>query len=150
MNCFPDTSFLCSVYRTQAHSAEADTIMANLGGPLSVSSLLLLEFRQSTRLQARLHAQDKSKGFSANEAIHMLRDLETDLRSGVLQVEPVDWARVHELAESLSAKHTQSGGHRLADILHVATAMHLGKSTFLTFDANQRKLAKAEGMTLAA
>jgi predicted nucleic acid-binding protein len=37
-----------------------------------------------------------------------------------------------------------SGGHRSLDILHVATALHLGALEFLTFDTNQRKLAAAE------
>ena len=36
------------------------------------------------------------------------------------------------------------GGHRSLDVLHVATALHLGAREFLTFDANQRKLAAAE------
>jgi hypothetical protein len=37
-----------------------------------------------------------------------------------------------------------AGGHRSFDVLHVATALHLGARDFLTFDANQRKLAAAE------
>ena len=78
----------------------------------------------------------------------MLRDLDSDLRNDVLKPSPVDWAVVHQLAEDLSARHTDSGGHRLADILHVATALHLGKTEFLTFDANQRQLAKAAGLTV--
>ena len=60
MNCFPDTSFLCSVYRAQIHSLRADAFMAKHAGPLPVSTFLLLEFRQSLRLQARLNAQDKT------------------------------------------------------------------------------------------
>lgn len=76
----------------------------------------------------------------------MLRDLRSDLASGVLAVVPVDWAEVHNLAEILSAKHTESGGHRFTDPLHVATALQLGAENFLTFDANQRKIALAEGM----
>ena len=48
----------------------------------------------------------------------------------------------------LSAKHTESGGHRFADILHVATALQLGSSEFLTFDANQRTLVQAEGLAV--
>ena len=53
MNCFPDTSFLCAVYRTQVNSPQADVFMSQRSGPLPVSSLLLLEFRQSTRLQVK-------------------------------------------------------------------------------------------------
>lgn len=149
MSCFPDTSFLCSLYRRQIHSPKAISFMERLEGPLPVSSLLLLEFRQSTRLQARLYSKDRTKGFAATEAAQMLRDLESDLRTGILRVEPVDWAAVHDLAETLSARHTQTGGHRLADILHVATAMQLGKREFLSFDANQRRLALAEGLKVA-
>ena len=68
MKSFPDTSFLCSVYRTQTHSRKADTFMAKLVGPLPVSTFLLLELRQSLRLQARVNAQDKTKGFPKREA----------------------------------------------------------------------------------
>jgi predicted nucleic acid-binding protein len=42
--------------------------------------------------------------------------------------------------------HFTQRGHPLADILHVATALHLGVKEFLTFDANQKLLAEAEGM----
>ena len=70
---FPDTSFLCSVYRTQEHSVRADAFMAQRTGPIPVSSLLLLEFRQSLRLQVRLHTKDKTKGFNKTEATQMLR-----------------------------------------------------------------------------
>ena len=45
-------------------------------------------------------------------------------------------------------KIPRRGRHRLADILHVATAVHLGGAQFLTFDANQKKLAEAEGMVV--
>jgi len=143
---FPDTSFLCAIYRTQVNSKLSDAYMTDLIGPLSVSSLLLLEFRQSVRLQIRLHSNDRTKGFSQNEGQQMLRDLQVDLNSGILSVLPVAWAEVHQRAESLSGKHTLAGGHRLADILHVATALHLGVSEFLTFDGNQRNLAEAEGL----
>jgi predicted nucleic acid-binding protein len=48
------------------------------------------------------------------------------------------------LAETISKRHTITNGHRSLDNLHVATALHLGAREFLTFDANQRKLAAAE------
>jgi predicted nucleic acid-binding protein len=143
---FPDTSFLCSLYRKQVHSPRAIALMAKRSGPLPVSSLLLLEFRQSLRLQVRLHTKDKTKGFTRNEASQMLRDLQSDLRTKVLEIMPVDWAAVHQTAEELSERYTESKGHRLADILHVATALHLGADEFLTFDSNQKALAEAEGL----
>lgn len=80
MNCFPDTSFLFAVYRTQVHSPQADAFMWQRSGPLPVSSFLLVEFRQSTRLQVKLRSSDKNKGFDLREATQMLRDLDSDLR----------------------------------------------------------------------
>lgn len=116
--------------------------------PLPVSSLLLLEFRQSTRLHVRLFEDDRSKGFSQRQADGMLRDLQQDLSLGIFKVCPVDWPDVHQIAERLSAQHTTNGGHRMADILHVATAIHLGMAGFLTFDDRQRALAEAQGLTV--
>jgi predicted nucleic acid-binding protein len=146
MRAFPDTTFLCAVYRTQPISDRADAFMATRTESLGVSSLLLLEFRQSLRFQARLHEQKRGKGFPRTETQLMLRYLESDLATNVLQTVAVDWSDVHQRAEALSARYTEGGGHRLADILHVATALHLGAEEFLTFEANQKKLAVAEGM----
>lgn len=146
MSHFPDTSFLCAIYRAQVHSPAADTYMAALSGALQVSSLLLLEFRQSARLQIYLHNADRTKGFPRDEGEQMMRDLQADLASGVIASMPVNWADVHNLAEGLSGKYTIADGFRLADILHVATALHLGAAQFLTFDAKQKKIAEAEGL----
>lgn len=148
MSCFADTSFLCALYRTQIHSERADQFMAGLSGPLGVSSLLLLEFRQSVRLQIRLNLNDRTKGFPQREGQQMLNDLQIDLNSGVFTMLPVDWSGVHQRAEALSRVHTVAAGHRLADILHVATALQLGVTEFLTFDANQKRLAESEGLVV--
>ena len=146
MTSFPDTSFLCSLYRQQVFTPKVLRFMAKQAGALPVSALLLLEFRQSIRLQIRLHAQDRTKGFSRHEGHAMLRDVQSDLHHKILEVVPVDWVEVHQLAEMLSAKFTEEQGHRLADILHIATALSLGAEAFLTFDAKQKSLAVAEGM----
>jgi predicted nucleic acid-binding protein len=148
MSRFPDTSFLCALYRQQANSPKAIATMRAMTGPLDVSSLLLLEFRQSVRLQICLHTHDGTKGFSKTEGAGMLRDLQSDVAGGVLQVTAVDWADVHRLAEQLSAKYTEANGHRLVDILHVATALHLGMAEFLSFDDRQKSLAEAEGLVV--
>jgi predicted nucleic acid-binding protein len=148
MNSFPDTSFLCALYRTQVHSAKADALMAGLNGALGVSSLVLLEFRQSVRLQIRLHLNDRSKGFTQLQGQQMLKDLQSDLNAGIFTPMPVDWSAVHQRAEALSSTQTLAAGHRLADILHVATALQLGATKFFTFDTNQRQLAAAEGLVV--
>jgi predicted nucleic acid-binding protein len=149
MSPFPDTSFLFSLYRTQDNSSRADRIFSALKTPLAVSSLLLLEFRQSARFQVGLYQRDNTKGFSKRESEEMLGDLKKDLDSGLLEIVPVEWLEVHNIAEGLSEKHTASGSHRLIDVLHVATALYLEVDEFLTFDSNQKKLAQAEGLKVS-
>lgn len=148
MDYFPDTSFLCSRYRNQIFTPRVIDWMEQHKAPLPVSTFLLLEFRQSCRLQVRLHHNDRTKGFGQREATAMLRDLQSDLALRILEVRPVDWPEVHQITERLSATHTTTAGHRLADILHIATAIHLGMAGFLTFDDRQRTLAEGEGLTV--
>jgi predicted nucleic acid-binding protein len=76
----------------------------------------------------------------------MLARLSANIASGAVVIVSVDYAGVLQVAESLSTRFTQNGGHRSFDILHVATALHFGAREFLTFDVNQKRLAKAEGL----
>jgi predicted nucleic acid-binding protein len=144
MIAFPDTSFLCAFYRRQDNSPQAAAYFKAMPEALHVSGLLLYEFRQSVRFQVWLHARDKAKGYPQADCDHALADLQTDLDTGAVVVVTADWPDVHRLAETISKRHTIAGGHRSLDILHVATALHLGAREFLTFDTNQRKLAAAE------
>jgi len=62
---------------------------------------------------------------------------------------PIDWADVASIAERLSGQYTWTEGCRGFDVVHVATALHLGASEFLTFDGKQKQLAEAEGLIVA-
>jgi predicted nucleic acid-binding protein len=148
MIAFPDTSFLCALYRQQDNSPAAAVHFKAMREALHVSGLLLYEFRQSVRFQVWLHAQEKSKGYPQADCNRALADLQTDLDTGAVVIATADWPDVHRLAETLSKRHTIAGGHRSLDVLHVATAVHLGAGEFLTFDSNQRKLALAEKLTI--
>jgi predicted nucleic acid-binding protein len=141
---FPDTSFLCALYRPQENSPEAANCFESLPEALHVTSLLLYEFRQSVRFQVWLHLRDKSKGYARVDCDRALADLQSDLDLGALVLVPAEWPDVFRLAEMLSRRHTAAHGHRSLDVLHVATAIHLGAREFLTFDANQRGLAARE------
>ena len=146
MIAYPDTSFLCALYRQQANSADAARHFEKMTEALHVSSLLLFEFRQSVRFQEFLHEMDPRKGFGRTDGRMMLQDLQSDISGSAVVVAPVDWADVHNIAERLSAEYTGINGHRALDVLHVATALHLGAREFLTFDVSQRKLAQAESL----
>lgn len=146
MRPFAETSFLCSLYRGDVFSGRADAWVAQWGRPLPVSSLVRFEFRQSLRLQTRMYASNPEAGISFAKARDLLRNEEEDVRNGVLELLPVDWAEVHERAERLSDKYTWEEAHRFADILHVGTALCLQRESFLTFDERQARMARAEGL----
>lgn len=148
MIAYPDTSFLCALYRPQMNSQRAAAHAAGMVEPLHVSSPLLFEFRQSTRWQSWLHSKDEHKGFDRPTAQSSLAKLQGNIASGVVLVASVDWADVASIGERLSAQYTWTEGYRGFDVLHVATALHLGASEFLTFDAKQRQLAEAEGLVV--
>ena len=124
----------------------ADAFMGRFKGELVVSSQVIWEFRQSARLQVFRYQNDKTRGFSKAEAERMIGALAENVTAGSLSLASVEWPDVHSIGEALSATYTMKGGHRLMDILHIATAKHLGLKHFLTFDGNQKKLAEAEGL----
>jgi predicted nucleic acid-binding protein len=146
MIAYPDTSFLCSVYRKQVHTPAALAHRGAMNEPLYFTGLLEFEFIQSIRLQVWLHARDRTKGYSMREADQMLADWESDVAAGVNVLVPCDADAVLRLARSFSLQRTASQGHRTLDVMHVATAVHLGAKQFLTFDDRQRSLALHAGL----
>lgn len=143
---YPDTSFLCSSYRNQEHSPSADAYRESMETPLFFTSLLEFEFRQAIELQVWLHSNDKTRGYSRGEADRMIADWESDVASGLNRLLPFDMDAVLRLSLVYSNQRTAHGGHRTLDIFHVATAVHLRATHFLTFDERQRKLARHAGL----
>ena len=144
MTAYPDTSFLCAFYLKQSNSPAAAAHAATMKEPLHVTVLLAYEFRQSLRFQVWRRAANPREGVAPADAQAALSQFEADLTNGVAVLAPCNFQDVFRRADDLSTRHTISGGHRSFDVLHVATALHLDAREFLTFDANQRKLAAAE------
>ncbi len=143
---YADTSFLCSSYRQQEHTAKADRIRESLDEPLHFTSLLEFEFLQAIELQVWLHSCDKTKGYNRQDADRMIRDWESDIATGINRLVPFDMNAVLRHSRFLSKEMTAKGGHRTLDIFHVATAVHLGAKRFLSFDTRQRALAQYAGL----
>lgn len=148
MIAYPDTSFLCAMFRKQANSIEAAAHFAQMPEPLHVASPLVFQFRQATRWQAFLHEKDPKKGFARTLAQASLAKFSANIASGAIVIVPVDWADVASIAERLSAQYTWTEGYRGFDVIHVATALHLGAREFLSFDGKQKDLAEAEGLVV--
>lgn len=135
-----DTSFLFSLFGNDAHSQRAlDWLLAN-PWPLSISGLTEFELANAFRFA------EASQRLPVGQAAKYWAFYVADRASGRVRVEVCNLADILVEANRLSSIHTLSGGHRSFDILHVAAAKKLGAQQFLTFDANQRLLARAEGL----
>jgi predicted nucleic acid-binding protein len=146
MIAYPDTSFLCSLYREQDFSAQALAHYRGMREVLHASSLLEFEFLQAIELQVFLFSQDRKRGYSRREAGEMIEKWETYKAEGKVKLVPCDTDEVIRYALELSRSHTAGGGHRSLDLLHLATAVHLGAKEFLSFDDRQVKLARKLGL----
>ena len=146
MMAFADTSFLCALHVPLVHSSKAAAWYRRKSGTLLVSGLVIFEFRQSVRLQVFRHKSDRNIGFDVGLADAALAQFDANLQAGAFQLVAVEMADVLDLAERLSHRHTEDGGYRSLDVLHVATAQHLKADKLLTFDLQQRQLALAAGL----
>ncbi len=146
MIAYPDTSFLCALYREQDNSERALAYREAMSEPLHVTRLLLWEFRQSVRFQAFRHRKNRQLGYSLPEAERMIVKLAEHLELGSVKMVNCDFTTILVTGERISKTRTFVGGHRSFDILHVATAIDLDAKEFLSFDSNQIELAAAEGL----
>ena len=140
MVIFCDTSFLFSLYGNDARSPRALAWIVQCATALVLSPLTQYEFGNALRF-AVFRGLLKPAAATQSWAL-----FEAALTQGRLIVETCNLADVVDEAKRLSAIHTVSGGHRAFDILHVAAALKLGATEFLTFDENQKRLAESEGL----
>lgn len=142
MNAYPDTSFLFNLYVPQAHTARAAAHFAAMMEPLHLTSLNRFELTNAIQLASF------RKTIQAKQAQAALAAVEDDLAAGAAVLVRCDWAAVHGRALQISMQHTGKAWHRGFDILHVATALELGATDFLTFDVQQSALAKVVGLNV--
>lgn len=148
MSIYPDTSFLCAVYREQGNTLRAREFVHQLGAALPISPLLEFEFAQAVRLEIFRHRHDHRRGYSELEGMNMLARFAADMERGALRAVPVDFIQVLHRAARISENRTIRLGCRSFDVLHIAAALELGAREFLSFDAGQRTLAETEGLLL--
>ncbi len=113
-----------------------------------ISALARYEFQQAVWFDVWRRANGHSTGLSETDAHSGLAAFDLDLTGSVWNLAHPDWESIVLQAERLALDHTPRDGARAMDILHVATALHIGATEFLTFDTNQRRLAEAVGLTV--
>ena len=141
MNSYADTSFLVSLYVLDANSALAATHMKQAKLPILLTSFGELELTNALSLRLFRRELRPSKVKAARALIRK------DLSDGVLLLKPLPEG-VFDRAMQMARGRTPQLGTRTLDLLHVASALKLQADTFYTFDRNQEKLARAEGLIL--
>ena len=139
-DAYADSSFLVSLHRADTNYAAANAFMAKAALTLAFTPLHRIEVRNALRNAAA------SGEMTATDCRLAFRQIEEDLRDGLLLHTPIAWTDTLRHADELSEKHAGKEGQRTIDLLHVALALECGAKTFLSFDARQRKLAKAAGL----
>lgn len=137
-----DTSFLISLYATDANTSVAQSYLAKAQAPPLVHPLNDFELKNAARslVCRRIITTAQSRAWISN--------FDGDKTRGILTVAALDLGAMLLKAETLSATHSELGGHRGFDILLVAAALTLGATEFWSFDNRQRALAAAEGLTV--
>jgi hypothetical protein len=74
--------------------------------------------------------------------------LEEDLEANRLKTVKIDWQSVYSKAEQLSSSYTADILCRTLDILHVAAAVSISCTRFITGDKRQAALAEKAGLSV--
>jgi hypothetical protein len=134
-----DSSVLVAAYIQEPRSRKArKALSAVVSAPFT--PLLDLEVRTVFRRMAG------SNRISAAESAAVLSRVDDDVAAGRLLRVPLDLHAAVERAETLSARHAERLLSRSLDLLHVAAALELGCTRFVTLDARQARLADAAGL----
>lgn len=134
-----DASVLFSLHFHDSNTHRATRLVASAPEILLVSALCEMETINAFGL--RVFRGEMSE----RNADNAVKDLESDLRSGIFQWKPFSDATFTR-AKTLSRKITPTTGVRAADLLHIAAAIELGAASIYTFDSRQRAAAQAAGL----
>ncbi|MEP6956332.1 MAG: type II toxin-antitoxin system VapC family toxin [Chthoniobacterales bacterium] len=137
---YADSSYLVSLHRADEHHERARSFVGKNAISLWYTSLHRLEVRNALRNAA------SREQITAAACRAAFRQIEADLRDGLLIFTAVNWTDALGRAEQLSERHAPEHGQRAIDLLHVAIALEIGAASFLSFDKRQRQLAQVAGL----
>jgi len=140
MPAYADTSFLVAAYSPEADSLKAIHHLQRLTEPLPFTPFHRHELRTGIRLRVF------RKEITVEQRKAALREVDSDLADNILAHTTIPWTDVFRTADELAENHVETLGVRSFDLLHVAIALTLGATEFLTFDLRQSALAKAAGL----
>ena len=139
MRAYADTSFLVSLYTPDANSSAAAAQMKHSRATVLFTPLGELELLNAFELRIFRGELTREEVKAAGTA------LREDMEKRVY--EPVSFPRAaFDRSKEIAGRRTAGLGTRTLDILHVAAALVLQADILYSFDRNQVRLAKAEGL----
>ena len=140
MTAYFDTSVITKWYLPEPDSAQALRVRARFAPPAVLTHLHRIELVTAWHL--KVFRQEISLEIVEQAWGHV----QADIGAGLWLLPTYDLVDVYAQAESLSRQHTATLGVRSLDILHVAAAIVLKASAFVTHHDRQARLAKAAGL----
>lgn len=154
MRSYADSSFILRLVTGELDSPQTIAAYRRLGSPkLFYLPLHALEVQNAIRQRAFHQRRSIASGerqLVARERDAALARLEHLLARHALLDVTLDMDPVITRAADLATTHTERLGARAIDLLHVASALALESELFLTTDARQAQLAKAEGLKVVS
>jgi len=140
LNIYFDTGLLLKLYYVEPNSVKAVALIQSYGQPIVFCGL------QQTELRNALYRKCARKEMTPLQLTKALKDIQSDLDSGVLQMPDIEWREVWMNADRLTSKYALATQCRTLDLLHVAVAMQLGIKIFGTADVRQMVVARKAGL----
>ena len=140
MSATADSSLVVALYLNEADSVRADVACASVAPPIRLTDLHRVEI--SNAFQRAV----KNGRISAEQAELLWHDFTADVLAGRFEIVAIDHATVFARTLALTQKHTAITGTRSLDLIHIATALEIGATDFLSFDNRQRQTAISEGL----
>jgi hypothetical protein len=135
-----DTSVITKWYLPEPDSAGALRVRARFAPPAVLTHLHRVE------LVTAWHLKVFRREIRREIVEQAWGHVQADVAAGLWELPLYDLVDVYSRAESVSGLHTATLGVRSLDILHVAAALVLGASAFVTHDDRQARLARAVGL----
>ena len=137
---YADTSFLYSLYALDGNTPRALALYeSDRRRPLLLTPWQRFELRNTVRRAA--HEFRRAKKPVPFDLGNVLKQLDQDLKTGVLRHAEPDWPETIRLAEQISAAQTETNGQGGVDTIHIAAAVLLRADSFWTFDEDQAATA---------
>lgn len=145
MNCYADTSWWLALRcRSDAHHSAATALFTN--EPLA--EVLWTPWQRVEVFNAFIQAE-RTGLLAAGEGRQIVRLLGQEVRLGYWPHREFSWTDAVRRACQLSEKHGSSLPIRGTDLFHVAVALTVRATVFLSFDTDQNALAQAAGLNTA-